>query len=87
MADLFDYLRWRGDLPLTQAPLNPVDNLILSNLSYIHFDGLLSSDLHHPKTLKQFKQRRQHTFPYLSNDDSCSAARKKKASNKTMYLI
>ena len=53
MPDLYDYLTWRGDLPLTQAPLNPVDNLILSNLSYIHFDGLLSPDLHRPKILKQ----------------------------------
>ena len=25
MANLFDYLDWRGDLPFSAAPLNPVD--------------------------------------------------------------
>ena len=35
MADLFDYLLWRGDLTLDTVPMNPVDTLILSELSYI----------------------------------------------------
>ena len=39
MADLFDYLHWRGDLPFSQVPPGPVDALIFSALSYITFAG------------------------------------------------
>mgnify|MGYP000000603726 CR=1 FL=1 len=34
MANMYDYLLWRGDLSFDQSPLNEVDNLILSWLSY-----------------------------------------------------
>lgn len=41
MTNLFDYLTWRGDLPLEQVPFCPVDALILSELSYVHFGALI----------------------------------------------
>jgi hypothetical protein len=41
MANLFDYLQWRGDLDFAQAPFNPVDNVILCQLSYLPFDGIV----------------------------------------------
>lgn len=41
MANLLDYLDWRGDLTLAQAPFNEVDNLILSELSYLDFGGIV----------------------------------------------
>lgn len=41
MTTVFDYLTWRGDLTLEQDGLNPVDALILSCLSYLHFDGII----------------------------------------------
>ena len=41
MTNLFDYLTWRGDLPLERVPLCPVDALILSELSYVHFGPLI----------------------------------------------
>ena len=41
MGNLFDYLSWRGDLTLEQAPFGPVDALILSTLSYVRFDDLV----------------------------------------------
>ena len=37
MADIFDYLNWRGDLAFTQDPPNCVDALIFSGLAYIRF--------------------------------------------------
>jgi hypothetical protein len=43
MADLFDYLAWRGDLGFSQSPLNSVDSLIFSQLSYLPFDGIVPS--------------------------------------------
>ena len=52
MADFFDYLSWRGDLPFDAVPPNPVDTLILSELSYIGFDGLVPGDFLHPVPLK-----------------------------------
>ena len=41
MADLFEYLAWRGDLGFSKSPLNPVDSLIFSQLSYMPFDGIV----------------------------------------------
>lgn len=41
MANILDYLRWRGDIPLALSPFNDVDNLILARLSYIKFDGIV----------------------------------------------
>ena len=41
MANLLDYLDWRGDLTLQQAPFNEVDNLILAELSYLDFRGIV----------------------------------------------
>ena len=37
MANILDYLDWRGDLTLAQAPFNEVDNLILAELSFVDF--------------------------------------------------
>ena len=44
MANIFDYIDWRGDLDLTQDPFNEVDSLILSTVSYIDFE-LIETDL------------------------------------------
>lgn len=41
MANLLDYLDWRGDLTMEQAPFNEVDNLILSELSFVDFSGIV----------------------------------------------
>lgn len=41
MANLMDYLDWRGDLTLAQAPFNEVDNLILAELSFVDFQGIV----------------------------------------------
>lgn len=38
MANMMDYLDWRGDLTFAQSPFNEVDNLILAQLSYVNFD-------------------------------------------------
>ena len=44
MADLFDYLQWRGDLTFTQDPPNAVDALIFSALSYLSLGGKVEAD-------------------------------------------
>lgn len=40
MADIFDYLHWRGDLTVKQASFNEIDALILARLSYAPFDKI-----------------------------------------------
>ena len=42
MANIIDYVLWRGDIPFAQVPLGEVDALVLSYLSYMPFDGLVS---------------------------------------------
>lgn len=45
MADMFSYLKWRGDILLTQLPLNNADALILSVLSYVRFDEIVPGEM------------------------------------------
>lgn len=40
MANIKDYLGWRGDVPFHIDSFNQVDNLILSELAYVDFDGI-----------------------------------------------
>ncbi len=39
---IFDYLIWRGDVPIEQAPFNEVDGAILARLSYLPFEHIVS---------------------------------------------
>ena len=41
MSDVFDYLKWRGDMKFWQARFCEVDALILTELTYINHDGLV----------------------------------------------
>lgn len=41
MANILDYLDWRGDLTLAQSEFNEVDNLLLAQLVYVDFDGIV----------------------------------------------
>ena len=41
MANIFDYMKWR-DISFKNVKFNEVDNLILSRLSYLPFDGVIS---------------------------------------------
>ncbi len=38
MADIFDYLAWRGDLSWKQSGFNEVDGMILAQLAYVPFE-------------------------------------------------
>lgn len=41
MANIIDYLQWRGDVPFDIDPFNEVDALVLCELVYTPFDGFL----------------------------------------------
>ena len=44
MANIIDYVLWRGDIPFSQVPMGAVDALVLSYLSYMPYDGLVAEE-------------------------------------------
>ena len=45
MANINDYLDWRGDIPISKEfPFNEVDNMILSRFSYLIFDKIIMEE-------------------------------------------
>ncbi len=44
MANIHDYLIWRGDVPFSVSPFNEVDGLVLSELAYADFHGVVPED-------------------------------------------
>lgn len=57
MANVFDYLKWRGDLSLEQSEFNEIDNLILSRFSYFPFDNIIKEN--EIVTIKELSDRFQ----------------------------
>ena len=53
MANVFDYLQWRGDLSFTKDPPNAVDALIFSTLAYIPYTGRAEVFPTTPVTLRE----------------------------------
>lgn len=44
MANISDYLDWRGDIDFSKDPFNEVDNLILAELAYTDFGGIVPGE-------------------------------------------
>lgn len=61
MAGALDYLRWRGDLPFTEKPLNSVDAALFSALIYLPVDRSAAGH-----TLSEVAQR-LHDMPSFQN--------------------
>ncbi len=57
MANIFDYIEWRGDLTLTKDEFNEIDNLILSRFSYFPFDEIIKEN--EVVTIKELSERFQ----------------------------
>lgn len=53
MNNIFDYLKWRGDIPFERLGPNPVDGLIFSTLAYVHYDGCVPEQAGEVVTLQQ----------------------------------
>ena len=67
---LFEYIDWRGDLLFSEAGLNEVDSLILSQISYVDFEGIVANDpTAAPVTLRsaarQYLRLHKGEIPYL----------------------
>ena len=44
MANMLDYVFWRGDLTFENVPFNEIDALILCQITYLNFDNIISRD-------------------------------------------
>ena len=44
MANMLDYILWRGDLGFRERPFNEVDNLIFCEFGYAPWDDLLPAE-------------------------------------------
>lgn len=48
MANIMDYMDWRGDLSFEADEFNEVDNLILAQLAYVDFEGIVTAEENAP---------------------------------------
>ena len=53
MANLFDYLTWRGDVTFDMSPVNEVDCLLFSWLSYVDFQEIVPSEFNRGISIKK----------------------------------
>lgn len=71
MANVCDYIKWRGDLSLEKSEFNEIDSLILSRFSYFPFDTIIKEN--EVLTIKQLNERFQkedvNNLPILWKDD------------------
>lgn len=64
--DMLDYIKWRGDLSFDERPLNEIDSLIFSTLSYEEFDWVLF-----PNTSLSLNQVADLFFKKYKEEDLC----------------
>ena len=71
MANVCDYVKWRGDLTLDQSEFNEIDNLILARFSYFPFDKIIEeNEIVTIKELsKRFSEQDVTKLPILWKDD------------------
>lgn len=44
MANVIDYVRWRGDLPFASVPFCDVDALVFAELTFLDYSGIIGPD-------------------------------------------
>jgi hypothetical protein len=69
MANVFDYLSWRGDLTFRQSPFNPVDNIILTHVSYLPLDNIVPG-IEEDKTITIIEAAEAFGKAVLKNPDA-----------------
>lgn len=72
MANIHEYLIWRGDVPFTVSPFNEVDALVLSELAYTDFHGVLSEEGEQRITVEEARRLfwEKHTREEIMAQDS-----------------
>ena len=75
MANILDYLDWRGDLTLSERAFNEVDNLILAEICYLDLSGFAPAGFETQQVTRiRFRCwfKRQHR-PHALAVSACSA--------------
>lgn len=57
MANILDYLHWRGDLRFSERPMNEIDSLILAELCYIDFSDIVPASFDESISVKDAAAR------------------------------
>lgn len=71
MANMLDYIAWRGDLSFADSPFNEVDALILAELAYLNLGGVLRPEPEPQLSLREVCARYQelgNSQPPVVND-------------------
>ena len=72
MANIIDYIRWRGDLTLKVSEFNEIDSLILNRFSYFPLDNIIKEN--EKVTIEELSKRYQENskakMDILWEDDS-----------------
>ena len=68
MANIMEYLKWRGDLTFSQDPLNAVDALVFSALSYVCYAGRTAEQ---PNTPVRLQSAAEELFALADHEDRC----------------
>lgn len=71
MSNMTDYLAWRGDLDFSASPFNEVDSLILTQLVYLDFEGIIP-DISSTASVS-LKKTGEHFF-HINQPDVLSAS-------------
>lgn len=72
MADILEYLRWRGDLTFAQSGFCEVDNLITAYFSYVDLEGVVPGESSGAVTVEEAAERffTLHSPKELAKDKS-----------------
>ena len=73
-SNMNEYLKWRGDLTFDKDPFNIVDNLILAQLAYVDYDGIVFESRDFPIPIADVCRRywEIHTVEEIRNRESFS---------------
>ena len=61
LANILDYINWRGDIPFSSDPFNSVDGLILAQLAYLPLRGVVSTDF-------SIRMKMPHVYEHFDPD-------------------
>jgi hypothetical protein len=70
MANIIDYIGWRGDIPLSFCPFNDIDALILCQISYLDMGNLLGGGFKEFVTLSELAERFHASEDFTRRSDT-----------------
>ena len=72
MANIIDYVKWRGDLNLKVSEFNEIDSLILNRFSYFPLDSIMQEKevVSIEELSKRFEKANKEKLKILWKDDA-----------------